>query len=43
MGLHHEILDAQHMAREAYKHDINGPRIQKGLQEAMLQAGLKAK
>jgi hypothetical protein len=25
-GLQHEILDAQHMAREAYKQKINGPR-----------------
>jgi hypothetical protein len=42
-GVHHEILDARCMAREAYKHDINGPRTQKGLQEAMLQVGLKVK
>ncbi len=43
LGVHHEIFDAQCMAREAYKHDINGPRTQKGFQEAMLQARIKAK
>ncbi len=43
LGVNHEIFDAQCMAREAYKHDINELRTQKGLQEAMLQARLKAK
>jgi hypothetical protein len=43
LGVQHEIFDAQHMAREVYKQDIDGPRMQEGLQEAMLQTRCKAR
>jgi hypothetical protein len=43
LGVQHDIFDAQRMAREAYKQDIHGPRMQEGLQEAMLQTRLKAR
>jgi hypothetical protein len=43
LGVQHEIFDAQHMAGQIYKQDIDGPRMQKGLQEAMLQVGFKAR
>jgi hypothetical protein len=42
-GPQHEIIDAHHMARKTYKQDIDGPKIQRGLQETMIQLGLKAK
>jgi hypothetical protein len=42
-GPQHEIIDAHHMARKAYKQNIDGPKIQGGLQETMIQLGLKAK
>jgi hypothetical protein len=42
-GLQHEIFDSQHMVGEVYKQDIDGPRMQEGLQKAMLQVVLKAR
>ncbi len=42
-GPQHEIIDAHHMARKTYKQDIDGPKIQGGFQETMMQLGLKAK
>jgi len=36
--LQHEIIDAQCMATKAYKQYVNGPRIQEGLKDAMMQS-----
>jgi hypothetical protein len=39
LGVQHEICDAQHMVGEAFKQDIDGPRMQEGLQEPCCKLG----
>lgn len=36
--LQHDIVDAQCMAIKAYKKYVNGPRIQEGSKDAMMQS-----
>jgi len=43
LGVQHEIFDAQCMVGKPYKQDIDGPMMQEGFQDAMLQVGLKAR